>query len=56
MTTTNLIEKRRKNIEQRKNKLKQLEGSLNAQTRKTRTRRLIESLGTQKLNLNLIGK
>lgn len=42
MTTTNLIEKRRKNIEQRKNKLKQLEVSLNAQERKKRTRRLIE--------------
>ena len=42
MTTTNLIEKRRKNIEQRKNKLKQLETSLNAQERKKRTRKLIE--------------
>lgn len=42
MTTTNIIEKRRKNIEQRKNKLKQLEVSLNAQERKKRTRRLIE--------------
>jgi uncharacterized protein YhaN len=42
VTTTNLIEKRRKNIEQRKNKLKQLETSLNAQERKKRTRKLIE--------------
>ena len=42
MITTNIIEKRRKNIEQRKNKLKQLEVSLNAQERKKRTRRLIE--------------
>lgn len=42
MTTTNLLEKRKKNLEQRKNRLKQLESSLNAQTRKKRTRRLIE--------------
>ncbi len=42
MTTTNLIEKRKKNLEQRKNRLKQLEASLNAQERKKRTRRLIE--------------
>lgn len=42
MTTTNLIEKRKRNLEQRKNRLKQLEASLNAQERKKRTRRLIE--------------
>lgn len=41
MTQTNLIE-RRKKLEQRKNRLKQLEASLNVQERKTRTRRLIE--------------
>lgn len=41
MTKTNLIE-RRKKLEQRKNRLKQLEASLNAQERKNRTRRLIE--------------
>ncbi|HUX80576.1 MAG TPA: conjugal transfer protein TraD [Alphaproteobacteria bacterium] len=41
MTQTNLIEKRKK-LEQRKNRLKQLEASLNVQERKNRTRRLIE--------------
>jgi hypothetical protein len=41
MTQTNLIEKRRK-LEQRKNRLKQLESALNSQERKNRTRRLIE--------------
>ena len=41
MTQTNLVEKRKK-LEQRKNRLKQLESSLNAQERKNRTRRLIE--------------
>jgi len=41
MTQTNLIEKRKK-LEQRKNRLKQLEASLNVQDRKNRTRRLIE--------------
>lgn len=41
MTQTNLIEKRIK-LEQRKNRLKQLEASLNVQERKKRTRRLIE--------------
>ncbi|OJW51838.1 MAG: hypothetical protein BGO67_07390 [Alphaproteobacteria bacterium 41-28] len=41
MTQTNLIEKR-KRLEQRKNRLKQLEASLNIQERKNRTRRLIE--------------
>ncbi len=52
MTTTNILEKRRKNIEQRKNKLKQLEVSLNAQERKKRTRRLIEIGGlAEKANL-----
>ena len=42
MITTNLIERRRKRIEQQKNRLKQLETSLNAQERKKRTRKLIE--------------
>lgn len=42
MTTTNILEKRKRNLEQRKNRLKQLEVSLNAQERKRRTRRLIE--------------
>ena len=42
MTTTNIIEKRKKNLEQKKNRLKQLEASLNAEERKKRTRRLIE--------------
>lgn len=41
MTQTNLTEKRKK-LEQRKNRLKQLEASLNVQERKKRTRRLIE--------------
>jgi len=42
MTKINIIDKRKKAIEQRKNRLKQLETSLNAQERKKRTRRLIE--------------
>lgn len=41
MTTTNLLEKR-KRLEQRKNRLKQLDVSLTMQERKQRTRRLIE--------------
>lgn len=41
MTQTNLIEKR-KYLEQRKNRLKQMEAVLNVQERKKRTRRLIE--------------
>lgn len=41
MTKTNLIEKRKK-LDQRKNRIKQLEASLNVQERKYRTRRLIE--------------
>lgn len=41
MTKINLLEKRKK-LEQRKNRLKQLEVSLNIQERKNRTRRLIE--------------
>lgn len=40
MTTTNLILKRKK-LEQRKNRLKQMEASLNIQERKDRTRQLI---------------
>jgi hypothetical protein len=42
MTKINLLEKRKKTIEQRMNKLKEMEASLNAQLRKKRTRRLIE--------------
>lgn len=42
MTKINLIEKRKKYIEQRINKLKEMQASLNTQERKRRTRRLIE--------------
>lgn len=42
MTKINLLEKRKKSIEQRMNKLKGMEASLNTQLRKKRTRRLIE--------------
>lgn len=42
MTQTNLLEKRKKSIEQRKNRLKQLENSVNVLARKKRTRHLIE--------------
>ena len=42
MTKINLLEKRKKTIEQRMNKLKEMEASLNAQLRKKRTCRLIE--------------
>lgn len=42
MTKINLIEKRKKYIEQRMNKLKEMQASLNTQERKRRTRRLIE--------------
>ncbi len=42
MTQTNLLEKRKKSIEQRKNRLKQLENSVNMLARKKRTRHLIE--------------
>jgi len=42
MTKINLIEKRKKYITQRMNKLKEMEASLNVQERKRRTRRLIE--------------
>ena len=41
MTQTNLILKRKK-LEQRKNRLKQMEASLNVQERKNRTRQLIK--------------
>src|SRR3990167_4672610 len=41
MTKINLIEKRKKYIAQRMNKLKEMEASLNVQERKRRTRRLI---------------
>ncbi len=41
MTQTNIIDKRKK-LEQRKNRLKQLEALLKIQERKQRTRRLIE--------------
>lgn len=42
MTKINLLEKRKKSLEQRMNKLKEMEASLNTQLRKKRTRRLIE--------------
>lgn len=42
MTKINLLEKRKKSIEQRMSKLKKVETSLNTQLRKKRTRRLIE--------------
>lgn len=42
MTKINLLDKRKKSLEQKKNRLKQIEASLNAQTRKKRTRQLIE--------------
>lgn len=42
MTKINLLEKRKKSIEQRMNKLKEMDASLNTQLRKKRTRRLIE--------------
>ena len=42
MTKINLLERRKKSIEQRMNKLKEMEASLNTQLRKKRTRRLIE--------------
>ena len=42
MTTVNILERRKRTLEQRKNRLKQFEASLNAQTRKSRTRKLIE--------------
>ncbi len=42
MTKINLIEKRKKYIEQQMNKLKEMQASLNVQERKRRTRRLIE--------------
>lgn len=41
MTKTNLLEKRKKSLEQKKNRLKEIEVTLNAQTRKRRTRHLI---------------
>jgi len=42
MTKTNLLERRLKMLEQRKNRIKQMEASINIQFRKQRTRRLIE--------------
>lgn len=42
MTKTNIIEKRKKYIDQRMNKLKKMRAFLNVQERKKRTRRLIE--------------
>ncbi len=42
MTQTHLLEKRKKSLEQKKNRLKQLEASLNTQERKKRTRHMIE--------------
>ena len=52
MTKINLIEKRKKSIEQRMNKLKAMDASLNVQERKKRTRRLIE-LGGLVLKVHL---
>jgi hypothetical protein len=42
MTQINLLERRKKTIEQRMNKLKEMEATLNVRLRKKRTRRLIE--------------
>ena len=42
MTQINLLERRKRTIEQRMNRLKGMEASLNVQLRKKRTRRLIE--------------
>lgn len=42
MTQINIIEKRKKALEQKKNRLKEMEATLNAQERKRRTRHLIE--------------
>jgi chaperonin cofactor prefoldin len=42
MTKINLLEKRKKTIEQRMNRLRSQEAVLNVQLRKKRTRRLIE--------------
>lgn len=42
MTKINILERRKKSLEQKKNRLKEIEASLNAQERKKRTRRLIE--------------
>ena len=42
MTKINLLEKRKKTIEQRMNRLQSQGAALNAQLRKRRTRRLIE--------------
>lgn len=41
MTQTNLLE-RRKKLEQRKNRIKQMEAALSVQERKDRTRKLIQ--------------
>ena len=42
MPATNILEKRQRALEQRRNRLKQLESSVNILARKQRTRRLIE--------------
>ena len=42
MPATNILEKRQRALEQRRNRLKQLESSVNTLARKQRTRRLIE--------------
>src|SRR3990167_10479210 len=42
MTTINILEKRQRSLEQRRNRLKQMESSVNTLARKQRTRRLIE--------------
>jgi hypothetical protein len=39
---TNILEKRQRALEQRRNRLNQLESSINTLARKQRTRRLIE--------------
>lgn len=52
MAQTTLLERRTKSFEQRMNRLKQMEASLNVQRRKQRTRRLIE-LGGLVVKANL---
>ena len=42
MTQINILEKRQRSLEQRRNRLKQLESSVNTLARKHRTRRLVE--------------
>lgn len=42
MSPTNILEKRRRTLEQQRNRLKQMENSVSVLARKQRTRRLIE--------------